>query len=90
MDRITQPLTIDFNRTYDKLAIGGYNDQIKIYDVATKKLINTLESRSIQHFKKKFIKINQTYKFLVQKKGLMVIRAEFIALNIIQMNKINY
>lgn len=56
MDRITQPLTIDFNRTYDKLAIGGYNDQIKIYDVATKKLINTLESRSIQHFIKKIYK----------------------------------
>ena len=45
VDRATQPLTIAFNKTFDKLAVAGYSDQIKVYDVATKKLINTLESR---------------------------------------------
>ena len=45
VDKITQPLTIDFNRSFDKLAVGGYNDQIRVYDVATKKLTNILESR---------------------------------------------
>ena len=45
-DDVTQPLTMDFNMTYETLAVAGYNDEIKIYDVATKKLVNTLERSS--------------------------------------------
>ena len=45
IDNVTQPLTMDFNYTFETLAVGGYNDEIKIYDVATKKLTNTLERR---------------------------------------------
>lgn len=45
VDNDTQPLTIDFNRNFDSLAVGGYNERIKIFDVATKKLVNVLENR---------------------------------------------
>lgn len=40
-----QPLTVDFNSNFDTIAIGGYSQEIKIYDVLTKKLKLTLESR---------------------------------------------
>jgi hypothetical protein len=45
VDKELQPLTLDFNRTYDTMIVGGYNERIRVYDVATKKLINTLENK---------------------------------------------
>ncbi len=44
-DNITQPLNLDINAANTKFAVSGYKDFISIYDIATKKLINTLESR---------------------------------------------
>jgi len=45
-DELTQPLTLDFNLAFDTLAVAGYSDQIRVYDVATKQLLNTLASSS--------------------------------------------
>ncbi len=39
-----QPLTLDFNSTFDSLVVAGYQPEIKVYDVVTKKLKATLES----------------------------------------------
>lgn len=38
------PLTIGFNSSFTRLAAGGYDSKIKVYDVDTKKQINCLES----------------------------------------------
>ncbi|CAF0882476.1 unnamed protein product [Brachionus calyciflorus] len=43
-DKELSPLTIDFNNTFTRLAIGGYDSKVKVYDVDTKKLVNVLES----------------------------------------------
>lgn len=39
-----EPLITDFNHTFDVMAVGGYASQLSLYDVATKKLIQTLEN----------------------------------------------
>ena len=44
-DKQVQPLCVDFNASFDKIAVGGYSNQIHVYDVASKKLVNVLESR---------------------------------------------
>ncbi len=44
-DKELQPLTIDFNKRFETMIIGGYNEKIRVYDVATKKLISTLENK---------------------------------------------
>lgn len=44
-DKELQPLTLDFNVKYTNLVVGGYDEKIRVYDVATKKLINTLENK---------------------------------------------
>ncbi len=47
VDNEIQPLNLDLNFNCDRLAVSGYSGYINVYDVATKKLINTLESRLI-------------------------------------------
>ncbi len=44
-DKETEPLVTDFNMNFDIMAVGGYSNQIGLYDVPTKKLIRTLESK---------------------------------------------
>lgn len=45
MDNQLEPLNVDFNLNCDKIAVSGYNSYINVYDVATKQLVNRLESR---------------------------------------------
>ncbi len=44
-DKQIEPLTIDFNKSCDRMAVGGYHEKIKIYDLHTKALVNTLENK---------------------------------------------
>ena len=45
VDSMLEPLCVDYNYNCDKIAVSGYNTYINVYDVATKKLLNRLESR---------------------------------------------
>ena len=44
-DKLVEPLAIDLNSRCDKIAVAGYSCHINVYDLPTKKLIATLESR---------------------------------------------
>lgn len=45
VDKETQPLSIGFNRFFDRLVVGGYLEKLKVFDVETKKQIATLENK---------------------------------------------
>lgn len=45
-----QPLTIDLNRSFNKMVVGGYLEKLHVYDVETEQIIRTLENKFLLRF----------------------------------------